>query len=939
MLPSGSFNRLKCQEEKMKTRSDFQKDAASLERDVARTAIKDKDYGTARKHFYRSLDRLKPLLGHPECDALFVSTTLELSNLCFVLGQGFTELLDLLQGALTVAERLGNRRSKGLIMLHLGRLYYFAERRSEAIKAFAGGKVEIEELGDDDILIQAGEFLGLYFHMQGLFKEAQKYFELAAETFESEKEGSLTNPSAAMWLSYCDAYLGHFHRAIGRLDYHRRLALEKSDHTLANTLRAVLGLILLMIKKNKEAAKELREALKEATKSKNALALYFCRGGLAYHCLLAGRPQKAREWLALCMAEGAGSGLVRQYASPFVVEILYEFDSLGLEPIPEFSFQREVDRLMREPNVHLRGVVLRLKAMAEAAREGDIKVIQSDLAESEDCLRRSGDPVQLAKTQVEIARLKLREGDLYKARLFAQKAWAGFSSYREVFFPDDLRQLLDSDIEVSANHNTREELLELFMAMIQEVVPGLNLNRILNRTVAATNRFFGAERGGIFWFSRNISQKEPELRAACNLSRTDVEAEEFQSNLSLVFKAYRENEPQVVRREGSDFLRNQVNAVLCLPIEFQDKVQGVLYHDNSYVKDFFDLFDKSQLVRLSRSLTTYIENMIGLRQRLDQKVSMNLGQMGQGNYTEIIAQSAEMLRTLDQADRVAASDSTVLILGETGVGKELLARRLHRMSLRRSGPFVVVDPTTIPEALIESELFGHEKGAFTGADRQKPGRLELAHKGTLFIDEVGEIPKSVQVKLLRALEYKSLVRIGGTQTLYSDFRLLAATNRDLAEEVAVGRFREDLYYRINVVPINIPPLRERIDDIPLFSRHFLALYASKNGRPVYELTSQDEARLREYSWPGNVRELQNVIERTVLLADGEGLKLNLPIQTKRSSGSLFGDQLSLDELQRRYIRYVLDKTNGKISGPQGAASLLGMKRTSLYNRMKKLGVR
>jgi transcriptional regulator with GAF, ATPase, and Fis domain len=923
----------------MTTRSDLQEAAARLERDMALTAIKGKDYRMARKHFYRTLDRLKPLLGHSQCDALFVSTTLELSNLCFVLGRGFTEILDFLQGALTVAERLGNRRSKGLIMLHLGRLYYFAERRSEAIKAFSGGKAEIEELGDDDILIQAGEFLGLYFHMQGLFKEAQKYFELAAETFEPEREGSLTNPSAAMWLCYCDAYLGHFHRAIGRLDYHRRLTIEKSDHTLATTLRAVLGLILLMIKKNKEGAKELSEALKEATKSKNALALYFCRGGLAYYYLLAGRPQKSRDWLALCIGEGAASGLVRQYASPFIIEILYEFDSLGLEPIPEFSFPREVDRLMREPNVHLRGVALRLKAQAEAAHGGDIKVIESNLADSEDCLRRSGDPIQLAKTQMEIARLKLREGDREKARLFAQKAWAGLSSYRDVFFPDDLRPLVVSNIEVSANHNTREELLELFMAMIQEVVPGLNLNRILNRTVAATTRFFSAERGGVFWFSRNTSQKEPELRVGCNLSRTDVEAEEFQSNLSLVFKADRENEPQVVRREGSDLSRNQARAVLCLPIEFQGQVQGVLYQDNSYVKDCFDFFDKCQMVRLARSLTTYIENMISLRQRVNQKVSMNLGQIGKGNYTEIMTQNTVMLRTLDQADRVAASDSTVLILGETGVGKELLARRLHRMSLRSSGPFVVVEPTTIPEALIESELFGHERGAFTGAERQKPGRLELAHRGTLFIDEVGEIPKSVQVKLLRALEERSLVRIGGTQRLYSDFRLLAATNRDLAEEVAVGRFREDLYYRLNVVPIIIPPLRDRIDDIPLLSRHFIKLYASKNGRPVYELMSQDEARLREYSWPGNVRELQNVIERSVLLTDGQRLKLSLPSQAKKSSASLFTDHLTLDELQRRYIRYVLEKTDGKISGSKGAASLLGMKRTSLYNRMKKLGIR
>jgi len=916
-----------------------QERGARLEVDMARAALKAKDQALASKLFYQALDRLRPHLGHPKCDALFVHSSLELSNLGFILGQGFSELSAFLQSAFTSAERLGDRRSQALIKLHLGRFYYFAERRSEAMKAFSEGKKEVEELGDDDILTQSSEFLGQYYHMQGLFREAQKYFERAVEDFESEERDGLINPSAAMWLDYCTAYLGQFHRAIGCLDYHRRLALGKSDTTIATTLRSVLGLVLLMIKKNREGAFHLSGALQEATKNKNALALYFARGGTAYYHLIEGRTKEARDELALTMAEGAGSGLVRQYASPFVLEMLFEFDRLGLEPIPQFSFQREVHRLMNEPNIHMRGVALRLRAMEAAARGEDNDVVQSDLASSEDYLRRSEDPIQLGKTKLEMAHLKLREGDHEAARVLAQKAWKDFSGYGDVFYPDDLRHLLAVKGNIFPDCESREELLDMFVDMTQKLVPSTDLDKLLARTVVATNRFFGAERGGIFWFRRSRHQKGPELRAACNLFKADVAAEDFRANLALVFKVYRENKPQVVRPKVAASVPGQVKALLCVPFEVQGRSQGVLYHDNAYVEDCFEHFDELQLVRIAQFLTSYIENILAFSQRLKQKVSINPRQWGQTIVPESVTQCPLMNKVLSQADRVAASESTILILGETGVGKELLARRLYKMSLRREGHFVVVDSTTLTENLVESELFGHEKGAFTGAHRQKKGLIELAHRGTLFIDEVSEIPKSIQAKFLRVLQEKTLVRVGGTQTLHSDFRLLVATNRDLVEEVAAGRFREDLYYRINVVPITTPPLRERIDDVPLLAHHFLIQYALKYNRPKLELTPRDEARLSEYHWPGNVRELQNVIERAVLLSTNERLELNLPTEAESTPRHPFVDNPTLDELQRRYIRYALKKTAGQMGGHNGAAEFLGMKRTSLYNRMKKLGIR
>jgi formate hydrogenlyase transcriptional activator len=250
---------------------------------------------------------------------------------------------------------------------------------------------------------------------------------------------------------------------------------------------------------------------------------------------------------------------------------------------------------------------------------------------------------------------------------------------------------------------------------------------------------------------------------------------------------------------------------------------------------------------------------------------------------------------------------------------------------------VVVDPTTIPENLFESELFGHEKGAFTGAHQQKIGKLELSHQGTLFIDEVGEIPLALQAKFLRVLQEKRFTRVGGTKEISSDFRLVTATNRDLSGEVRAGRFREDLYYRINVMDITIPPLRERPGDAVLLAEHFLAVFTRKYDRPDLVLDDITRTALHDYHWPGNVRELRNVIERSVLMSGHGRLEMNLPRQ-KGNESDPFHDLPKMDDLQRQYIQYVLDRTGGRISGPAGAAEILGLKRTTLHSRMERLGL-
>jgi transcriptional regulator with GAF, ATPase, and Fis domain len=917
--------------------------AGFSERNLIQTALLSPDKQSAHDTLFQVLDRLSPYLGIQDLDVLFVSTTLDLSSLCFVLGQSFKRLFIYLQSALSVVERIGDRRSEALIKLHLGRIYYVGERRLDAIRFFAEGKEIVDELGDEDILIRSSELLGIYYHMQGLFREAREHFTRAADSYESESNHRPINPLAAMWLCYCEAYLGQFPRALGRLDYYRRIAMEKNDQNLATTLRAALGSILLTIKKPKEASFHFSIALNEAVRTGNAMARYFSLAGFAQVNLLENRPEKGRDMFAEALTQAAEAGLVKMYTSPHVLETVYDIHRLGLDPIPEFSFQRELIKVMNEPNLHLKGVALRLKAEdATTKTDWDEAAIQNDLDASEKHLIRCGDPIQLGKTLLAKTRLLLKQKNQEKARAMAQKAWESFSGYGDIFFPDDLRPLLDNHTHMLFL-SSRDDFLNRFMEIIDELLPTSDIDQLLVRFISATNKFFGAERGGLFWFGKKPRAQKPILRAACNLTKLEVFSEGFKLNFGYIQKAFRENKPFVTRMTGGK--THGVKALICLPFEINGEPRGVLYHDNSFLDDCFDAFDADKLRLMANCLSRYIGRVWQYCEKIEKtalpelKSMIHIESFESSEIPTIITQSPVMEKVLAQADRMAKSGEAVLIMGETGVGKDLMALRLHQKSPVHGGPFVVVDMTTISENLIESELFGHEKGAFTGADQQKKGRIELAHNGTLFIDELGEIPKSIQVKLLRLLQNKTFMRVGGIRTLNSNFRLIAATNRDMAAEVAAGNFREDLYYRLNVLPLIIPPLRERPEDIALLARHFLNRCTVKHGFPAYDLTPAHETVLRGYHWPGNIRELVNVIERAALLSTEGHLELNLPGEKKSITGSIAADNPTMDELQRRYIQHILTKTNGRISGPGGAAEILGMERTTLYGRMQKLGIR
>jgi formate hydrogenlyase transcriptional activator len=335
-----------------------------------------------------------------------------------------------------------------------------------------------------------------------------------------------------------------------------------------------------------------------------------------------------------------------------------------------------------------------------------------------------------------------------------------------------------------------------------------------------------------------------------------------------------------------------------------------------------------------------------------------------GSFGEIIGDSDGLRDVLKQAALVAPADTTVLIVGETGTGKELLARLIHERGARAKGPFVAVNCAALPDTLVESELFGHEKGAFTGAVARKPGKFEIAHRGTLFLDEIGDLPAEAQAKLLRVLQERQVQRIGGTQTIPVDVRVIAATNHDLTTAIAEGRFRSDLFYRLSVFPLRLPALRERSEDIDILALHFVRQLAAQLRKPVRELTGDALARLREYDWPGNIRELHNVLERAVILCQSEVLDTDLvtvvPMgqpgrasqgtnvvssppnpadPARRDPPASDPPTMTLGEAERQAIQTALDAARWRISGPGGAAALLDLKPTTLHAKMKKLGIR
>jgi transcriptional regulator with GAF, ATPase, and Fis domain len=941
------------------------KKKVAIEIELAQKALKENDNATAFNFFKSVVNRLYPISGDSHDKQHFISAVIELSKIWKVSGKTYYELTLYLKRALDISKSIGDKRSLAILNLILSGSLDLAGDRNRAWEAFSAGYKIVEELGDDDIRSRTAPALGRYFAYQGLIKDAVPHFERIFNTSQLDKDdiAAMDILSSPYPYGIYLAYLGEFHLAVGNLLYCSQKAkeqVEKGEEAIAKT---ILAIVLLMVKQIKPAAVLLESALKEAKKSDNTLLLYFTQGHIAYRYFLEGRIEKARKQLAEIIGFGEKRGVVRYINSPHIIEMLFEFEQSGYPPLPQISYKEEIRKVLEGINVHLQGVGHRLEAIAASIDNKPVSRIEDSLMQSKTCLEKAGDRVQLAKTLLEEARMKLGRKNKEESLNLIHKAYHYLEDYATIFFPEDLKPLLKlektrpSANDLMLNDNNKKLFNAYDSISLSENVADVHYNLLKNIC-----SIIKAERAALFQLDINAKTIKPFSTARYNITQSEVDSNRFSDSIKLVKQAYESKNISINRPHDPSVVKNHfpVRAMCCIPVITDDEVSRVLYLDNIFLEDKYDLADGYLITKLVNQAEFRIRRILKLEKFKDERDILISGKTYQTDNikdSELLFQNPDMVKTISQADKVAATDSTILISGETGTGKDLLARRIHRKSSRRDGPFVVVDLTGIPENLLESELFGYEKGAFTGADRRKKGRLELAHNGTLFLDEIGEIPFSFQVKLLRVLQEKKFMRVGGTNVLHSDFRLITATNRNLEQEARSGQFRQDLFFRLNVMPIVLPPLRTRGNDILLLARHFLDRFAIKYGRHKISLTKTDETWLSSYSWPGNVRELENVLERAVILsADGA---LNFPALTNSIQGAIetadfshtnldksenktylpIDDSPSIDEVQRRYIKWVLKKTGGKISGPGGATEILKLKRSTLYSRMDRLGMR
>ncbi len=510
--------------------------------------------------------------------------------------------------------------------------------------------------------------------------------------------------------------------------------------------------------------------------------------------------------------------------------------------------------------------------------------------------------------------------------------------------------LVANQIAVALESARSHEQLRLLLEVTNRVVSKLDLRELLKEIVSGVRHVIGADAVAVILPDEETGKLR---RYAMDFpGREDIA--ESESVLECFEGAFRAGQRISLSKEEiaaePKFVEVGHKSISMFPVATHGLKLGIFgvasHHENAFTED-----DLSFLGQIADQIALAVENAVAYREisRLKDKLARENVYLeseirNELGFEDIVGKSPALRRVLDEIATVAPTDSTVLIYGETGTGKELIARALHNLSSRQSNAFVKLNCAAIPTGLLESELFGHEKGAFTGAIAQRVGRFELAHRGTIFLDEIGEIPLELQPKLLRVLQEREFERLGSTRTLRSDARLIAATNRNLKAMADEQKFRSDLYYRLNVFPISVPALRDRPEDIPLLVRHFVQQFSQRNKRVIETVPSETMEALMRYPWPGNIRELQNVIERAVIVSKGP--VLNVPIadlksdvKAKPAPADARSLQEMLDETERTAILGALEESNWVVAGAKGAAARLGMKRTTLQLRMERLGIR
>jgi transcriptional regulator with GAF, ATPase, and Fis domain len=887
--------------------------------------------------YSKVLEDLSHLHGE-EIDRLFSETAIKYSKISTA-RHDTTKVLSILRSALERCKKWDIQDFQSLLKMHMAKNEWLRSRYESALRHFEEGWALAEQVNNPKLMRLATTFSTFFLFWQGRFREAVRVYEKSVPDIEKFPKGGFPL-LAVMTVGYCYAQIGQVTQGLGMLDAIRTHCLEKRNLYLAAYTGANIGNILLDIGRIDDAIQYLEKSAKEARKAHNDWVWITGKMCLAYAYYLKDENKQALRYLREFFRESR-KVQATVYLYPYLMELCLAMKKGELPSIDGLSLEKVVQKMMKGKNIFLKGVAYRFQATLHQMTGRPHEKITQSLRKSIKWLEESGQQIELSKSKLALARQYLAFGEEEKAKELTLIATKVLAPLNEALIPHDLRALIK---DRPAGENLLKEILNLG----QEVVTIRDNKDLVQHIISTVNRITGAERGAIFLFEDKENPEKLVLRASKNLTSDQIGDSSFASSMKMIEEVARAGKGRILGMSSEKDLPSPANEIIrsriCVPMILRDKTVGVLYHDNRLLSSAFKEPDL-ELLSYFAALAAFgldnakaYEEIKKLNRRLSEETLYYKEEHLQGlHFEDIVGESPVIKKVLSQVDQVTGTDATVMIVGETGVGKELVARAIHRHSPRSDKAFIRVHCSALPESLVPSELFGHEKGAFTGATRRRIGRFELADGGSLFLDEIGDLSLDIQVRLLRVLQTKEFERVGGSETLRSDFRLVVATNRDLEKEVKAQNFRADLYYRLAVFPIYVPPLRDRKEDIPLLAYYFLKIYSQKRGKNFSKIPDSDMERLLQYDWPGNVRELENIIERGTILNAGPLFRVP-EFGVEHQGLPMRREGVTLRENERRHILWMLDKTGWKVRGPGGAAELLDLPPSTLAFRMKKLGI-
>jgi transcriptional regulator with GAF, ATPase, and Fis domain len=792
----------------------------------------------------------------------------------------------------------------------------------------------------------------VFLFWKGRCSEVINHYEKAIGSLEEfgDDEASL---KAAALVGYCFVICGRVARGMGIIETVRAkgslLSLQQvivfADHMMVRSL--------FEIRRISEAEPYVEELFSLTEDSPGDMLSRSINDQRAYILCVKGEHREAFEYHKKGVLYTQSLGW-KHPCVPWVFEYLDILESKGFFD-EDVNYDSETTRLVRWDDLRIKGAAFRYRATRNTERKLSLGTILSDLKKSEKYLKRSGAEVELARTRIALGRYFLKK-DPKMAKPCLERAWAFLSRIDKNLFPKDLLALMPEARKF-------EVIVEKMIQINESLGTIRNQTSFLEKVIEVAMDFALATRGTFITLERDGKLRQVASR---NLDPSLFETDRFKmvrtlvadsaiNGIELVFPRQRDNgrfsfQDDSCQVHEKIFRQAGIQSFVGMPARLDNQTYGYLCLDNRLGGEPFShnqlplvRFLCSQIAVGLSNLDTYKE-MRQLKDRFEEEAIFYKREMGLAAPIEMIGGKSEGMRKLiDRIRRSAPTDSSILILGETGVGKELVAKAIHNLSNRKHGPFIPVNLATIPQELLASELFGHAKGAFTGAHERQKGRFELAHEGTVFLDEIGDLPRAVQVKLLRVLQERTFEILGSAhQPVRSDFRVVAATNKNLRAEVEKGSFRQDLYYRLDAFTIHVPPLRERKEDIPDLARHFVVKFSKKLGRSMARIPREEMKKLIDHTWPGNVRELEHCIEQALILSDGTSIVFP---DLARTSGNILpplgqgGGVMTLENMERDYIERILTMTHWKVMGRGGAATILGKKPTTLFSRMKRLGIK